>query len=76
MFYKKGDVHMENFMLKVQRLKTGLDEAETAALAHMTKKDYIAIENNTIEPKLKDMVSISNVFHATMEELFDWNPSV
>jgi len=68
---------MENFELKVQRVKTGLDEAEAAILAHMTKRNYIAIENNIIEPKLKDMVSISNVFHLTMGELFDWeNPSV
>lgn len=62
----------ENLMLKVQRVKMGLNEAEVAVLIRMIKKDYIAIENNKVSPKLKDMINISNAFNASMEELFNW----
>jgi DNA-binding XRE family transcriptional regulator len=68
---------MENLMLKINRVKMGLDEKVMAQMVHMTKKEYMDIESNAVEPRLKEMVSISNVLDASIEELFNWeNPSV
>lgn len=68
---------MENLMLKINRVKMGLDEKAIAQMVHMTREEYINIESNSVEPRLKDMVNISNVFGASIEELFNWeNPSV
>ena len=62
---------MENLILKYKRVKMGVDEEEIARLAHLTKDSYISIENNTVEPRLSNMVGISNVIGATIDELFD-----
>jgi DNA-binding XRE family transcriptional regulator len=63
---------MQNFMMKIQRSKIGLNENQAAHLAHMTKKEYTDIEDNLAEPKLKEMVSISKVLGMSIEELFNW----
>jgi DNA-binding XRE family transcriptional regulator len=72
-----GDMYMRNFMLKANRIKAGLSEEGIARALHMTKKYYINIENNSVSPRLKDMVKISGFLGFTIDELFDWeNPSV
>jgi DNA-binding XRE family transcriptional regulator len=68
---------MENLMLRISRVKMGLNEKGIAQMVHITKEEYMNIENNLVEPRLKDMVNISNVLGTSIEELFNWeNPSV
>ena len=72
MFVKGSVLSMENLMLKINRVKMGLNESEAAVLARMKKENYIDIENNAVEPKLNDMLSISNAFHKSIDDLFNW----
>ena len=61
---------MSNLMLKFVRIGMGVDEKEIADRINITKDKYISIENNSIEPRLHDMIKISNVLGATIDELF------
>ena len=57
--------------VKEYREKAGLKQSELAELVHARRETIVHLENGRYNPSLKLAMDIANVFHATVEELFE-----
>lgn len=58
--------------IKEYREKTGLKQSELAELVHARRETIVHLENGKYNPSLKLAMDIAKVFHATVEELFEF----
>lgn len=58
--------------VKEYREKAGLKQSELAELVHARRETIVHLENGKYNPSLKLAMDIAKVFHATVEELFEF----
>ena len=58
--------------VKEYREKAGLKQSELAELVHARRETIVHLEIGRYNPSLKLAMDIANVFHATVEELFEF----
>ncbi len=58
--------------VKEFREKAGLKQSELAELVHARRETIVHLENGRYNPSLKLAMDIAKVFHATVEELFEF----
>ena len=58
--------------VKEYREKAGLKQSELAELVHARRETIVHLENGRYNPSLKLAMDIANVFHMTVEELFEF----
>lgn len=58
--------------IKEYREKAGLKQSELAELVHARRETIVHLENGKYNPSLKLAMDIANVFHMTVEELFEF----
>lgn len=58
--------------IKEYREKAGLKQSELAELVHARRETIVHLENGKYNPSLKLAMDIANVFHTTVEELFEF----
>lgn len=58
--------------IKEHREKAGLKQSELAELVHARRETIVHLENGRYNPSLKLAMDIANVFHSTVEELFEF----
>ena len=58
--------------VKEYREKAGLKQSELAELVHARRETIVHLENGKYNPSLKLAMDIANVFHMTVEELFEF----
>ncbi len=54
------------------REKAGLKQSELAELVHARRETIVHLENGRYNPSLKLAMDIAKVFHAPVEELFEF----
>lgn len=54
------------------REKAGLKQSELAELVHARRETIVHLENGRYNPSLKLAMDIAKVFHAAVEELFEF----
>lgn len=54
------------------REKAGLKQSELAELVHARRETIVHLENGRYNPSLKLAMEIAKVFHAAVEELFEF----
>lgn len=58
--------------VKEYREKAGLKQSELAELVHVRRETIVHLENGRYNPSLKLAVDIAKVFHAAVEDLFEF----
>ena len=58
--------------VKEYREKAGLKQSELAELVHARRETIVHLENGRYNPSLKLAMDIAKVFHAAVEELFEF----
>jgi len=58
--------------IKEYREKARMKQSELADLVNVRRETIVHLENGKYNPSLKLAMDISNVFHATVEELFEF----
>ena len=58
--------------VKEYREKAGLKQSEVAELVHARRETIVHLENGRYNPSLKLAMDIAKVFHAAVEELFEF----
>ena len=58
--------------IKEYREKAGLKQSTLAELVHARRETIVHLENGRYNPSLKLAMDIAKVFHATVEELFEF----
>lgn len=58
--------------IREYREKAGLKQSELAELVHARRETIVHLENGKYNPSLKLAMDIANVFHVTVEELFEF----
>ena len=58
--------------VKEYREKAGLKQSTLAELVHARRETIVHLENGRYNPSLKLAIDIAKVFHATVEELFEF----
>lgn len=58
--------------IKEYRERAGLKQSELAALVSARRETIVHLENGRYNPSLKLAMDIAKVFHATVEELFQF----
>ena len=54
------------------REKAGLKQSELAELVHARRETIVHLENGRYNPSLKLAMDIAKVFHAAVEDLFEF----
>jgi len=58
--------------IKEYRERAGLKQSELAELVHVRRETIVHLENGKYNPSLKLAMDIANIFHVTVEELFEF----
>ena len=58
--------------IKEYREKAGLKQSTLAELVHARRETIVHLENGRYNPSLNLAMEIAKVFHATVEELFEF----
>lgn len=58
--------------VKEYREKAGLKQSELAELVHARRETIVHLENGRYNPSLKLAMDIAKVFHAAVEDLFEF----
>ena len=58
--------------IREYREKAGLKQSELAELVHARRETIVHLENGRYNPSLKLAMEIAKVFHAAVEELFEF----
>ena len=58
--------------VKEYREKVGLKQSELAELVHARRETIVHLENGRYNPSLKLAMDIAKVFHAAVEDLFEF----
>ena len=58
--------------IREYRERTGLKQAELAAMVSARRETIVHLENGRYNPSLKLAMDIAKVFHTTEEELFSY----
>ena len=58
--------------IKEYREKAGMKQSELAELVSVRRETIVHLENGAYNPSLKLAMDIARVFHATVEELFEF----
>lgn len=58
--------------IKEYREKENMKQSELAALIGVRRETIVHLENGRYNPSLKMAMDIANVFHTTVEELFEF----
>lgn len=58
--------------IKDYREKAGLKQSELAELVHARRETIVHLENGKYNPSLKLAMDIAKVFHAAVEDLFEF----
>ena len=58
--------------VKEYREKAGYKKSELAELVHARRETIVHLENGRYNPSLKLAMDIAKVFHASVEELFEF----
>lgn len=61
--------------MKEYRAKIGLSQEELAALVEVRRETIVRLEKGLYNPSLKLAYDIAQVFHATIEEVFEFAES-
>jgi len=69
-FYKEKDVLMKN-LVKVERARYNLTQAELAKELNVSRQTIHAVEKNKFNPSVTLAIKMARFFNVTVEYLFD-----
>jgi len=61
---------MPNLNLKIKRIKNGLSQTEVAKIIGVTNQTISEYERGNLKPSYANMKKLSELYHASVDELF------